>query len=33
VCARVPALDLYNRHWRIRSAQRDYLTGPLRARR
>jgi glucose-1-phosphate adenylyltransferase len=22
--ARVPALDLYNRHWRIRSAQRDY---------
>jgi glucose-1-phosphate adenylyltransferase len=22
--ARVPALDLYNRRWRIRSAQRDY---------
>ena len=22
--ARVPALDLYNRQWRIRSAQRDY---------
>src|SRR5437867_2157262 len=22
--ARVPALDLYNRSWRIRSAQRDY---------